>query len=54
MAVIAIALFVWIVAAVCYLIMKKIQPGEARLYLIYAIFVCIAFTAVVTYHIFWE
>ena len=49
---IAIIFLVWMIAAICFLVMKKIQPDEARLYLVYVTFVCVAFTAVVAYHLF--
>lgn len=44
--------FIWIVAIIAYLIMKKIQPDSSKLYLVYVIFVCLAFTAVVILHVF--
>lgn len=35
---------VWILAIICSIIMKKIQPESFRLYLVYVLFVVIAFT----------
>lgn len=35
---------VWILAVVCIIIMKKLQPKSFRLYLVYVLFVVIAFT----------
>lgn len=37
---------VWIIAMVCYRIMKKIQPELSKLYLIYVIVICVLFTGV--------
>lgn len=44
--------FVWIVALIAYLVMKKIQPDESRLYLDYLIRICIVFTTVVIVYLF--
>lgn len=30
----------WIAAAICYLIMKKIQPESSKLYLVYVLISC--------------
>lgn len=38
---------VWILAVVCIIIMKKIQPESFRLYVVYVLFVVIALTVVV-------
>lgn len=35
---------VWIVGFICWRIMKKIQPEESKLYLVYAISICVLVT----------
>lgn len=39
---------VWIVAVICYLIMKKIQPESSKLYLVYVLIICVLVTTVGT------
>jgi len=41
----ALIITVWIVAVIGCLIMKKIQPEWFKLYVAYAIFICVIFTA---------
>ncbi len=36
---------VWVSAIIGWRIMKKIQPESSKLYLVYAIFICILVTA---------
>lgn len=43
---------VWIVAAICIKIMKKISPND-KLYPAWAIFVCIVLTIFVAWHESW-
>ena len=35
---------VWVVSFICWRIMKKIQPEESKLYLVYAISICVLVT----------
>lgn len=37
---------VWIIAFICWRIMKKIQPESSGLYLVYVIFICVLVTSV--------
>lgn len=50
MCVILLVILVWVVAGLGVLIMKKIQP-ENKLYLWYAIAICVIFTAFVVMHV---
>lgn len=44
---------VWITAFACYPIMKKIQPGTEKLYLIYSIFICVLVTVFAAVYLGW-
>lgn len=35
---------VWVVAIICWRIMKKIQPESSKLYLVYALSICVLIT----------
>lgn len=35
---------VWIVAFVCWRVMKKIQPESSKLYLVYVLSICVLIT----------
>lgn len=35
---------VWVVSFICWRITKKIQPEESKLYLVYAISICVMVT----------
>lgn len=37
---------VWIVAIICWPIMRKIQPEASKLYLVYELIICLLVTAV--------
>lgn len=37
---------VWLIAVICCIIMKKIQPETFRLYAVYVFIVCVVFTTV--------
>ena len=37
---------VWIIAAMCWPIMRKIQPELSKLYLVYELIICLLVTAV--------
>ena len=41
-----LVLLVWIIAVICWLIMKKIQPESSKLYLMYELIICLLVTAV--------
>ena len=43
---IAVVVGVWVIAAICYPIMKKIQPESSKLYLVYELIICLLVTAV--------
>lgn len=47
---IVIIIAIWLIALGCYRLMKKIQPESAKLYLVYVLFVCVAFTLTVIMH----
>ena len=42
---------VWVIAGVCYMIMKKIQPESSKLYLVYAITICILLTCFLAWYL---
>lgn len=43
--------FLWVVAIICYKIMKKIQPECSKLYLVYVVIICSAITAFLTWYV---
>lgn len=44
---------VWIVAIICWRIMKKIQPECSRLYLGYVLFICVLVTTFAANYLGW-
>lgn len=47
---IVLLMMVYIIGIICILIMKKIQPENTIIYLVWVVFVCVLLTLIVIFH----